>query len=82
MGQSERPNSMEQTDVPPKIRIIAGVVVSGPYTLEPSRPDYRKKRCFWRACLDGKPITNWTFTPALAVAAADRKSRSSTPLLT
>lgn len=63
--------------MPPKIRIIAGVVRAGPYTLEPSRADYRRRRCFWRAHLDGRPVTGWTFTPSLALAEALRRASSS-----
>lgn len=58
----------------PKIRIVDGVVTAGVFTLEPSRKDYRKKRCFWRARLGGKVVTKWTFTPALALAEAVRKT--------
>lgn len=58
----------------PKIRIVDGVVTAGAFTLEPSRKDYRKKRAFWRARLDGKVMSGWTFSPRLAIAQAIRKT--------
>jgi hypothetical protein len=65
---------MGQTDLP-QIRINPdGQVTAGPFTLQPSRRDYRKHRCHWRALsADGKALTGWTFSPRLALLAALRR---------
>jgi hypothetical protein len=60
---------------PVKITICPdGKIRAGAYVLEPSHRHYRKRRAFWRVRLDGKIITGWTFSPRLAIAAAERKS--------
>ena len=51
-----------------------GVVRAGPYVLKPSSRHFRKRRVFWRALLNGKPVTAFVLTPELALAAAERFS--------
>lgn len=73
---------MGPTDLP-QIRINAeGIVIADTLgiILQPSRRDYRKHRCHWRALsADGKALTGWTFSPRLALLAALRNGPVNRP---
>jgi hypothetical protein len=59
----------------PPIKVQAdGRVMAGAYELQPSAKNWRKRRVFWRALLNGKPVTTFVMTPRLAIATAERKS--------
>lgn len=64
----------------PKITVQpSGQILAGPYVLEPSSRNWRRRRCWWRARLDGKIASGWCFTPSLALAAAVRKNTAAQP---
>lgn len=58
----------------PQIRIEGARISAGPYTLEPSHKDWKRRRCFWRVLLAGKPVTPFRLTPRLALAEALRRT--------
>lgn len=50
-----------------------GVVRAGEFELQPSARTWRRRRCWWRAMHNGKPVSGWTFSPSLALTEAVRK---------
>lgn len=59
----------------PPIRVTpAGLVLAGPWRLEPSHPDWKRRRCYWRAVGPSGPATDWLPTPRMALWSALYKS--------
>jgi hypothetical protein len=56
-----------------------GKIRFGDFLLEPASKNWRRKRTWWRVRLDGKIISGWNLSPALAVAEAVRKSGAAGP---
>lgn len=59
----------------PPIRITpAGLVLAGPYRLEPTRRDWKRRRCYWRAIGPSGAATAWLPTPRMALVSAVLKA--------
>jgi hypothetical protein len=48
-------------------------VTAGPYTLEPSRKDWRRRRAYWRVRLAGEIVVPYRQTPRIALLEAVRR---------
>lgn len=58
----------------PKIQVQpSGKILAGEFELQPSARTWRRRRCWWRAMHNGKPVSGWTFSPSLALTEAVRK---------